>query len=59
MASMGGASGVIFGTVFRGGDRSQGVFAPLRPALLVIHQRLRNVFDPQRVFDGGRLFPEL
>lgn len=53
-AALGGSA-----TLFRGGDRSQGVFAPLSPALLVIHQRLRNVFDPQRVFDGGRLYPEL
>jgi glycolate oxidase FAD binding subunit len=46
-------------TLFRGGDRSAGVFTPLAPALLSIHRQLRAQFDPAAVFDGGRLYPEL
>ena len=42
-------------TLFRGGDRSQGVFTPLSPALAGIHQRLREHFDPAGIFDAGRM----
>lgn len=44
--------------LFRGGDRALGVFSPLSPGLATIHQRLRNQFDPHRIFDGGRLYPD-
>ena len=44
--------------LFRGGDRALGVFSPLSPGLATIHQRLRNRFDPHRIFDGGRLYPD-
>ncbi|MGA2562259.1 MAG: glycolate oxidase subunit GlcE [Steroidobacteraceae bacterium] len=43
-------------TLFRGGDRSQGVFMPLSPALTAIHRRLRAHFDPAAIFDAGRMF---
>jgi glycolate oxidase FAD binding subunit len=46
-------------TLFRGGDRSQGVFTPLPPALLSIHRRLKAEFDPAGIFNPGRLVPEL
>lgn len=46
-------------TLFRGGDRSQGAFTPLSPALAAIHQRLKAQFDPQRIFNPGRLFKTL
>lgn len=42
-------------TLFRGGDREQGVFTPLTPALRAIHERLKDEFDPARVFNPGRL----
>jgi len=45
-------------TLFRGGDRSQGVFTPLAPAIAAIHRRLRAQFDPQGIFDSGRMYPE-
>lgn len=44
--------------LFRGGDRRDGVFAPLAPALLAIHRRLKQSFDPHGVFNPGRLYPE-
>lgn len=46
-------------TLFRGGDKSGGVFAPLSPALMEVHRRLKQSFDPYGVFNPGRLYPEL
>ena len=46
-------------TLFRGGDRGQGVFTPLSPALHAIHQRLKAEFDPAGVFNPGRLIRDL
>jgi glycolate oxidase FAD binding subunit len=47
------------GTLFRGGDRGQGAFTPLTPALATIHQRLKAQFDPQGIFNPGRMFEGL
>ncbi|OHC64256.1 MAG: glycolate oxidase subunit GlcE [Rhodocyclales bacterium RIFCSPLOWO2_02_FULL_63_24] len=46
-------------SLFRGGDKSGGVFAPLPPALMEVHRRLKQSFDPYGVFNPGRLYPEL
>jgi glycolate oxidase FAD binding subunit len=46
-------------TLFRGGDKSGGVFAPLSPALQRIHHELKAAFDPDRIFNPGRLYPDL
>jgi glycolate oxidase FAD binding subunit len=43
-------------TVFRGGDRTAGVFQPLAPAVARIHERLKAAFDPANIFNPGRLF---
>ena len=43
-------------TLFRGGDKSVGVFHPLAPAVASIHARLRASFDPSRVFNPGRMY---
>jgi glycolate oxidase FAD binding subunit len=40
-------------------DKRPGVFTPLDPALLKIHRNLKEAFDPQRILNRGRLFPEL
>jgi glycolate oxidase FAD binding subunit len=45
-------------TAFRGA-KSAGVFAPLSPPLLRIHRDLRAAFDPDGVFNRGRLYPNL
>ena len=45
-------------TLFRGGDRAGAVFTPLAPALLGLHQRLKQAFDPAGVFSPGRMYPE-
>ncbi len=46
-------------TLFRGQDKSVGAFTPLKPALARIHRELKTAFDPDRVFNRGRLVPGL
>ncbi|MET0533857.1 MAG: glycolate oxidase subunit GlcE [Steroidobacter sp.] len=46
-------------TLFRGGDRSHGVFTPLAPTLATIHRRLKAQFDPAGIFNPGRLYSDL
>jgi glycolate oxidase FAD binding subunit len=46
-------------TIFRGADKSAGAFAPLSPALERIHRALKQAFDPDRIFNPGRLYPDL
>ncbi|NHZ88017.1 glycolate oxidase subunit GlcE [Massilia sp. CCM 8733] len=43
-------------TLFRGGDKSVGVFQPLAPSVARIHQRLKAAFDPSQVFNPGRMY---
>jgi glycolate oxidase FAD binding subunit len=45
-------------TLFRGGDKSAGVFQPLAPALMKIHRELKREFDPQGIFNRGRMYPD-
>jgi glycolate oxidase FAD binding subunit len=45
-------------TLFRGGDKSVGVFQPLQPAVATIHNRLKLEFDPQGVFNRGRMYAD-
>jgi glycolate dehydrogenase FAD-binding subunit len=45
-------------TEFRGAKRD-GVFTPLPPALARIHRELKARFDPDRLFNPGRLVPDL
>ena len=45
-------------TLFRGGDKSAGVFQPLAPALMRIHRELKREFDPQGILNRGRLYPD-
>ena len=42
-------------TLFRGGDKSAGVFQPLAPAVARIHARLKAGFDPAGIFNPGRM----
>jgi glycolate oxidase FAD binding subunit len=43
-------------TLFRGGDKSAGVFHPLAPAVAAIHGNLKNTFDPAGIFNPGRMY---
>ncbi len=46
-------------TLFRGGDRSGQTFQPHDPVLHRLHLRLKQAFDPHRILNPGRLYPEL
>ena len=46
-------------TLFRAQDKSAGVFTPLQPPLDRIHRQLKSAFDPDGVFNPGRLYPGL
>ena len=46
-------------TLFRGADKAAGAFAPLKPPLDRIHRELKTAFDPDRIFNPGRLYAEL
>jgi len=54
VASVGGHA-----TLFRGGDRDGDVFQPLPPALLALHQRLKQSLDPAGILNPGRMYPAL
>lgn len=43
-------------TLYRGGDKSVGVFQPLAPAVDKIHRRLKASFDPSGIFNPGRMY---
>ncbi len=46
-------------TLFRGGDKTAGVFTPLSAPIAKIHQNLKNSFDPAGIFNPGRMYPNL
>ena len=46
-------------TLFRGAAAGEETFAPLPPALLSLHQRIKAAFDPARVFNPGRMYEGL
>jgi glycolate oxidase FAD binding subunit len=46
-------------TVFRGGAQAEEIFQPLSGPLLTIHQRLKTSFDPNNIFNRGRLYANL
>lgn len=46
-------------TLFRGGDRKGEVFQPLPPAMVALHRQLKQAFDPQGLFNPGRLYSDL
>lgn len=45
-------------TCFRGGDR-EAPFHPLADGLDRLHARLKAAFDPERILNRGRMYPEL
>jgi glycolate oxidase FAD binding subunit len=46
-------------TLVRAADKSSGAFAPLSGALMRIHRSIKNAFDPDRIFNVGRLYADL
>jgi len=45
-------------TLFKGGDKSVGVFQPLAPAVARIHRNLKNAFDPAGIFNPRRMYSD-
>ncbi|MBI2961705.1 MAG: glycolate oxidase subunit GlcE [Betaproteobacteria bacterium] len=43
-------------TLFRSSDKSAGVFQPLDPALAKLHRNLKRAFDPEGIFNRGRMY---
>ena len=54
------AAGSVGGhaTRFRGAAEAQDIFQPLPAALLALHRRLKQAFDPHGIFNRGRLYPD-
>ena len=46
-------------TLFRGGNKADEVFAPLPPAMLALHQRLKHAFDPHGILNPQRMYQGL
>jgi len=45
--------------LFRGGDRASEVYPRLPEPLMKLQQNLKNAFDPDGIFNPGRMYPEL
>jgi glycolate oxidase FAD binding subunit len=56
-AAAAGAGG--HATLMRAADKSCGVFTPVSDVLMRVHRRLKQAFDPARVFNRGRLYAEI
>ena len=59
IAQIGGHATLYRSGVRSAGEHSGGVFQPLAPPLMGIHQRLKLQFDPHGIFNRGRLYPGL
>lgn len=46
-------------TVFNGGDREAEVFGMLETAMMKLHQKIKQAFDPNRIFNPGRMYKNL
>lgn len=46
-------------TLFRGDNQSEDVFHPLSKNLMRLQKQLKSAFDPNGIFNPGRLYPEL
>ena len=44
-------------TLFRANDKSGGVFTPLTAPLDAVHREMKRSFDPDGIFNPGRLYP--
>lgn len=46
-------------TLFRNGARDAEIFQPLSPVMLQLHRKLKAAFDPQGIFNPGRMYAEI
>lgn len=44
--------------LFRNGDRQQDIFQPLQDKILNLHKNLKKSFDPNNIFNTGRMYKE-
>jgi glycolate oxidase FAD binding subunit len=44
--------------LFRGGEKTDGVFHPLPPTVARIHRNLKDSFDPSGIFNPGRMYAD-
>jgi glycolate oxidase FAD binding subunit len=45
-------------TLFRGSEKTEPVFHPLPPPLVILHRRIKKAFDPERILNRNRLYKE-
>ena len=43
----------------RGVEKAAGAFAPVSEPLMQIRRSLKSAFDPDRILNPGRLYPDL
>jgi glycolate oxidase FAD binding subunit len=58
VATKAGGHATLFAPAAGRADASTGRFAPLSPTLARIHGDLKREFDPQGIFNRGRLYPD-
>jgi len=58
-AALAGGHATLFRAVSVDEARASGVFHPLSTPVAAIHRRLKNEFDPEGVFNPGRMYPDL
>jgi len=58
-AAQAGGHATLFRAASDGEARAAGVFHPLSTPVAAIHRRLKNEFDPEGVFNPGRMYPDL
>ena len=58
-ASAAGGHATLYRTANQQSERSAGVFHPLSAPLARFHRELKKAFDPDHVFNPGRLVPDL
>jgi glycolate oxidase FAD binding subunit len=45
--------------LYRGGDMLSAKMQPLPKSMMQLHQRVKHSFDPHKIFNPGRLYPDL